>query len=43
MTPLPHPHKHANSKDLSQWQAASAGRGLAPANGGWRGQRGRGT
>lgn len=33
MTPPSHPHKHANSKDLSQWQPASVGRGLALANG----------
>lgn len=43
MTPVPHPHKRTNIKDLDQWLAASVGRGPTPANGRRRRQRGRGS
>lgn len=39
----PPAHEYANIKDLSQWLAASVGRGLDPANGRQRRQRGRGN
>jgi hypothetical protein len=38
MTRVPHPHKHANIRDLSEWQAAVARRG--PDSSQWQAARG---